>query len=172
MCPEVLAELAGLIAILDTLYDTPSPTIDGYTDFIFMETYWIPTVWIARLNESSETTTRRNWSLPKRISDRLYCFHTSPFTVCGIRSARGCLKSSPITRRSKQLWDTPRSVRLWIFIHISHRTPSKIRYKTWVQKSNFSDKKNWNAQGICAFQLHIVLYWIPKVCQKRVRLGI
>ena len=26
MCPEVLAELAGLIAILDTLYDTPSPT--------------------------------------------------------------------------------------------------------------------------------------------------
>jgi integrase len=39
MCPEVLAELAGLIAILDTLYDTPSPTIDGYTDFIFRNRY-------------------------------------------------------------------------------------------------------------------------------------
>ena len=39
MCPEVLAELAGLIAILDTLYDTPSPTIDGYTDFIFWNRY-------------------------------------------------------------------------------------------------------------------------------------
>lgn len=39
MCPEVLAELAGLIAILDTLYDTPSLTIDGYTDFIFRNRY-------------------------------------------------------------------------------------------------------------------------------------
>ena len=39
MCSEVLAELAGLIAILDTLYDTPSPTIDGYTDFIFRNRY-------------------------------------------------------------------------------------------------------------------------------------
>ena len=39
MCPEVLAELAGLIAILDTLYDIPSPTIDGYTDFIFRNRY-------------------------------------------------------------------------------------------------------------------------------------
>lgn len=39
MCPEVLAELAGLVAILDTLYDTPSPTIDGYTDFIFRNRY-------------------------------------------------------------------------------------------------------------------------------------
>ena len=39
MCPEVLAELAGLIAILDTLYDTLSPTIDGYTDFIFRNRY-------------------------------------------------------------------------------------------------------------------------------------
>ena len=71
---------------------------------------------------------RRQGAEAKKISDHRYCFHTFPFIVYGIRFVLGCLKSSPITRQFKQLWDMPISVRLWIFIRISQRI---LRCQVW-----------------------------------------
>lgn len=49
------------------------------------------------------------------------------------------------------------STTLDIYTHITEDT-LKNSVQNMSAKSNFSDKKNWNAQGICAFQLHIVSY--------------
>ena len=77
-----------------------------------------------------------------RRSVSLFCFHTSPSTICATLSAPECLKLSQTTKSFNRSWGTQKYPQPWIFIHMSHKKKWRNPFKELDSPCHFLSKKN------------------------------